>query len=94
MMGTGTSEVNIAQGSNGLLTITPVSDAGGPGCDSLLATVSGDFGTFAASQPCQPTGQIYGGKLLLMGNTIDYTFTDMPAGAALSSSESGSCTRM
>jgi hypothetical protein len=97
MMGSGTSEVNIAQGSNGLLTITPVSDAGGPGCDSLLATVASNSATFAtvdASQPCQPTGQIYGGKLLLMGNTFAYTFTEMQAGQALSSSESGSCTRM
>lgn len=68
--------IDITDGSNGSIEITPITDSGTP-C-SLSATTSGSTGTFATSQPCSVPDGTFGGTLKLSGGslTISESWTD------------------
>jgi len=82
-------DFTITEGSNGLLTVTPVVDSGQP-C-SFTATESGTTATVRPSVPCDDPNGTYGGTLTLNGNSLDWTYNG--SGASGGFDEQASCTR-
>jgi hypothetical protein len=84
-----TGLISVTAGSNGSITITPITDSGTP-C-SWAATTSGSTGTFASSQPCSVPNGTFSGTLALNGDSLTYSasWTDPYGGG----SEHADCTR-